>query len=97
MVTSKGVVVIDTPQYVENTQPLKDNIGILTGPAQEDATINEVLTQAGPSPGGRYGSAYPIQDGTGRLLVSWSQCRLLEQLEESEPFDDYEEFDSDVA
>ena len=75
------LIVIDTLQYVENTQPLKDNIGILTGPAQEDATINEVVTQPGvPSPGGRYYSVYPIQDGTGRRMVSWSQCRLIEQL-----------------
>ncbi len=75
------LVVIDTLQYVENTQPTAPNIGILTGPAQEDATVNEVSTQAGaPSPGGRYSSVYPILDGTGRLLVSFSQCRLLEQL-----------------
>ena len=75
------LIVIDTLQYVENTQPLKDNIGILTGPAQEDATVNEVETQPGvPSPGGRYYSVYPIQDGTGRRLVSWSQCRLIEYL-----------------
>ena len=46
------LIVIDTAQYVENTQPLKDNIGILAGPAQQDATVNEVLTQPGvPSPG----------------------------------------------
>ena len=71
------IVVIDTPQYVENTQPLKDNIGILTGPAQEPATVQDVSTLAGvPSEGGRYSSVYPIQDGTGRLLVSWSQCRV---------------------
>ena len=75
------LILIDTPQYVENTQPLKDNIGVLTGPAQEDATFNEVTTEPGvPSPGGRYYSVYPIQDGTERLLVSWSQCRLIEQL-----------------
>ncbi|MDH3620530.1 MAG: hypothetical protein OER91_06555 [Gammaproteobacteria bacterium] len=77
------LVLIDTPQYVENTQPTKDNIGVLTGPAQEDATINDVVTEPGqPSPGGRYYSAYPIQDGTGRMMVSWSQCRLLETLED---------------
>ncbi len=75
------LVAIDTPQYLEITQPTAANIGILTGPAQEDATINEISTVAGePSPGGRYSSVYPILDGTGRLLVSWSQCRLLEQL-----------------
>jgi len=75
------LIAIDTQQYVENTQPTAANIGILSGPAQEDATINEVSTVAGmPSVGGRYSSVYPILDGTGRLLVSWSQCRLLEIL-----------------
>jgi hypothetical protein len=73
------ILAIDTPQYVENTQPLAVNAGVLNGPAQEDATINNVVTVPGtPSPGGRYFSAYPIQDGTGRMLVSWSQCRLVE-------------------
>ena len=75
------LVLIDTPQYLENTQPTAANIGVLTGPAQEDATINDVTTVPGePSPGGRYFSAYPIQDGTTRLIVSWSQCRLIEIL-----------------
>lgn len=75
------IVAIDTPNYVENTQPTSVNIGVLTGPAQEDATVNEVSTEAGvPSPGGRYRSVYPILDGTGRLMVSWSQCRILETL-----------------
>ena len=75
------LILIDTPQYVENTQPTKDNIGVLTGPAQEDATINEVSTVPGaPSIGGRYFSVYPIQDGTDRLMVSWTQCRLTEIL-----------------
>ncbi len=75
------LILIDTPQYLENTQPTKDNIGILSGPAQEDATINDVSTVPGaPSPGGRYFSVFPIQDGTSRLMVSWSQCRLVEIL-----------------
>ncbi len=75
------LVAIDTPQYVENTQPTAANIGILNGPAQEDATVNVVSTEPGvPSIGGRYASVYPIQDGSSRLIVSWSQCRLLEQL-----------------
>jgi len=75
------LVVIDAAQYVENTQPTKENIGVLSGPAQEDVTVNNVSTEPGvPSPGGRYSSVYPIQDGTGRMLVSWSQCRLIEIL-----------------
>jgi hypothetical protein len=75
------LVVIDTPQYVEISQATSPNLGILRGPAQEDATVNEVSTESGaPSRGGRYSSVYPILDGTGRLLVSFSQCRLIEQL-----------------
>jgi len=75
------LVAIDTPQYLEITQPTAINRGILTGPAQEDATINEISTAPGePSKGGRYSSVYPILDGTSRLLVSWTQCRLLEIL-----------------
>ena len=77
------LITIDTRQYVENNQPTAPNIGILNGPAQSDATINDVSTQPGvPSVGGRYASVYPILDGTRRLIVSWSQCRLLEQLED---------------
>jgi hypothetical protein len=77
------LIAIDTAQYVENTQPTAPNIGILSGPAQEDATVLDISTEPGvPSPGGRFASVYPILDGTERLLVSWSQCRLLEQLED---------------
>ena len=71
------LAVIDTRTYVENTQPLAANAG-MTGPAQNRATPNEVSTIEGPSPGGRFVSAYPLWDGTNRILVSWSQCRLLE-------------------
>ncbi len=69
---------VETANFVEITQPTLPNRGVLTGPAQVAATINDVRTIEGPSPGGRYSSAYPLHDGTGRLLVSWTQCRLLE-------------------
>ena len=72
------LVMIDTRTYVENTQPLATNAG-MTGPAQSRATPNEVATIEGPSPGGRFLSAWPLWDGTNRILVSWSQCRLLDQ------------------
>ena len=39
---------------------------------------NKVLDVTGPSPGGRFNSAFPLWDSTGRFLVSWSQCRLLD-------------------
>ena len=74
------IFVIDTPVYLENTQPNRDNPG-MPGPAQAPATIVDVSTLAGvPSPGGRYAAVFPIQDGTGRLIVSWSQCRVIENL-----------------
>jgi hypothetical protein len=72
------LVIIDTSTYVENTQPTLANLG-MPGPAQSRATPNEVRTIPGPSPGGRFNSGFPLWDGTNRILVSWSQCRLLDQ------------------
>jgi hypothetical protein len=71
------LVIIDGIHYVENTQSLAAYPG-LTGPAQTRATSNDVIDVPGPSPGGRFDSAYPLWDGTNRILVSWSQCRLLD-------------------
>lgn len=74
--TGGALVDIDVSTYVENTQPTAANAG-MPGPAQTPATINNVLAAANQiSPGGRYRSVYPLRDGTDRLLVSWSQCRL---------------------
>lgn len=69
---------VDSTSFVEISQPTLPNAGVLQGPAQRPATANAVRTGEGPSVGGRYASAYPLRDGTGRLIVSWSQCRLLE-------------------
>jgi hypothetical protein len=69
------LTVIDAQTYVENTQPTIGNAG-LQGPAQTRATFNDVRTIAGPSPGGRFASGFPLWDNTNRILVSWSQCRV---------------------
>ena len=66
--------VIDAKNFVENRQPLATNAG-LAGPAQGAATGNDVRTIPGISPGGRFSAAYPLWDGSGRILVSWTQCR----------------------
>lgn len=71
------LILIDTDTYVENHQSVLSSPG-LAGPAQSRALPTDVRTIPGPSPGGRYRSAAPLFDGTNRLLVSWSQCRLLE-------------------
>ncbi len=72
-----NLTIIDATNYVENTQPLAANAG-LAGPAQSAGTLNDVRTVPGPSPGGRFESGFPLWDGSGRILVSWSQCRLLD-------------------
>jgi hypothetical protein len=72
-----AIAIIDTPEYVENTQPIAASAG-LAGPAQIAATPNDVRTDAAPSPGGRFSSAFPLWDGTGRVLVSWAICRLVD-------------------
>ncbi|MEX0734447.1 MAG: hypothetical protein WD944_10650 [Steroidobacteraceae bacterium] len=68
-------VAIDTAAFVEIGQPNLANSG-LPGPAQSRLSINDVRTDPGLSPGGRYSSVYPLRDGTGRLLTSWTMCRL---------------------
>ena len=45
-------------------------------------TPNEVRTIPGPSPGGRFNSGFPLWDGTNRIIVSWSQCRLLDPVDD---------------
>jgi hypothetical protein len=72
------LVLIDVENYVENTQPTLANIGVLTGPAQVPATNRDIRTDGSPSPGGRFSTAFPLWDGTDRMLVSWSLCRLME-------------------
>lgn len=71
------LVIINGKQFVENNQPLLADAG-LPGPAQSRATTNNVIDVPGPSPGGRFNSAFPLWDSSGRILVSWSQCRLLD-------------------
>lgn len=70
------LVALNTADFVETDQPTFSNSGA-QGPAQESLTGEAVDTLGlTPSLGGYYNSAYPLYDGSGRLLVSWSQCRL---------------------
>src|SRR6185503_19985508 len=66
---------IDTPAFVEIEQPTLANAG-LQGPAQTRLATSDVRTDPGLSPGGRYSSVFPLLDGTGRLLSTWTMCRL---------------------
>lgn len=72
-----ALVAIDTANYVEHDQPTFANAG-LTVDAQELLVPGDVQLNAVPSPRGRFASVAPLYDGSGRLLVTWSQCRLLD-------------------
>ena len=48
-------------------------------PAPASSPAGTPAPFAPASPGGRFSSVYPLWDGTNRLLVTWSQCRLVDQ------------------
>ena len=73
------VIIIDAPTFVEDTQPTAINAG-MTGPAQTSATPLQVRTDLLPSEGGRFASAFPLWDGTDRVLVSWNICRVTDAM-----------------
>ncbi|MGE0030946.1 MAG: hypothetical protein AB7T20_07495 [Steroidobacteraceae bacterium] len=70
-------VTIDTAAFVEIQQTTLASSG-LAGPAQTRLTTADVRTDPGLSPGGRYSHVFPLRDGTGRLLVNWNMCRLVD-------------------
>ena len=66
---------IDVGQFVDNDRPIASLSG-LPGPAQISALPTPVPTDGSLSLAGRYHSVYPLNDGTGRLLVSKSICQV---------------------
>lgn len=70
------LVAVDAESFVENLQPTAPNAG-LAGPAQSRAAVNDVRTDDALSPGGKFSAVFPLFDGTDRMFVSWTPCRLL--------------------
>ena len=77
---------IDATRFVENQQTMLGATVTAGTTGQSALVINAVNTTpaadgsgalAPPSPGGRFASVYPLWDGTNRLLVGWTQCRLI--------------------
>ncbi len=66
------IYTVDIENYIDNTQPTSANIGA-TGPAEQSLTFDDVVLE-GQSPHGHFNAAYPMHDGTGRLLTSWMPC-----------------------
>jgi hypothetical protein len=72
------LLLIDANNYVEIKQASSPGAAPTT-PGQTEATTVGVTTDANlPSAGGRFASAYPLYDGTNRMLVSWSPCLVLD-------------------
>jgi len=77
------MVVIDTKHFFENDLQIPAGGG--TGKeAQSSISILPINIKIGEnefSQHGRYSSLTPLFDGTNRLLVSWSECRLIEPVD----------------
>ncbi len=71
-------VAVDVASFVEHDQPTYANQGLM-GDAQELLVFGDLnLDDDTPALQGRYAHVSPLYDGTGRLLVAWSQCRLVD-------------------
>ncbi|WP_193192850.1 HzsA-related protein [Microbulbifer taiwanensis] len=69
------LVTIDSANFTEAfSEP--EGEGELVG--QASISVEEVITDGSLSPHGLFAFAWPFYDGTSRLLVSWSECRVLE-------------------
>ncbi len=79
-------VTIDIENYVDFATPIA-SMPSLQGPAQQSALIEGIVLDGEPSPAGLINALYPLWDGSGRVLYSWSQCRLFEALPEGSPPD----------
>ncbi len=69
------IATINTDSFVDNQRPVWTLNG-LTGPAEVSATINNITNDSSISPNGRYASAFPLWDGSNRILVSKSTCQV---------------------
>lgn len=66
------MIMIDTENFVENDVPLNGT----GGEAQERIYHLDIITDDERSRNGVFSSLHPLFDGTNRLVVSWSQCRM---------------------
>ncbi|WP_232325067.1 hypothetical protein [Microbulbifer agarilyticus] len=69
------MVVIDAENYSEAFSEAEQQ-GALQG--QESLSVEQVIIDGGLSPHGLFANAWAFHDGTSRLLVSWSECRVIE-------------------
>lgn len=75
-----NLVIIDKDNYVEINQPIWNSTSSSNSQGQINAINIEVRTDTIRSEGGQFAAVYPLNDDTQRLLVSWSPCRVVNDL-----------------
>ena len=75
------LVAIDVDNFIAADQPIASQVDIANiEDSQQSLTVGEVVTGAERreprrlSPHGTFNSGYPLQDGSGRILVAWNNC-----------------------
>lgn len=68
-----ALVELDLTNYIDQNTPTFANAGLLN-PAFTPVFNGDIFTDDRLSPDGRFSSFRPLNDGTGRILVSWSPC-----------------------
>ncbi len=69
------VVIVDAQNFADNSKTVASMAG-MPGTAESRATINNISSANELSLGGRYSAAYPLWDGSNRMLASKSTCQL---------------------
>ena len=70
------IALINTDGFAELFTAIRGYEGTDTR-AQTPLSTIEINALDPLSPGGRYLTAYPLRDGTNRVLVSWSSCKVI--------------------
>jgi len=76
-----NIFIIDALQFADQNQPNWLN-STMQGEGQSPLTDTGIRTDSTLSTGGQFGSVYPLRDGTSRLLVTWSDCRVIDNTAE---------------
>lgn len=69
------IELIDVDRFADNQKSIWPLAG-MPGQAQQDATVSNVRNDGSISVNGRYATAFPLWDGSKRVLVSKSTCQL---------------------
>jgi hypothetical protein len=73
-----NIIIINKNGFTEYDQPTWANQG-QGGNGHASISNADIRTDDQISPGGQYAAVYPINDGSNRVLMSWSPCRVIDE------------------